>query len=49
MSADDARKLVNEGRTDLIENFVSKRGSNFSAYLVLSDDKKKANFEFPPR
>jgi DNA topoisomerase-3 len=49
MTAEDARKLVDEGRTDLIENFVSKRGSAFSAYLVLSDDKKKANFEFPPR
>ncbi|MGH8021436.1 MAG: DNA topoisomerase 3, partial [Opitutaceae bacterium] len=49
MSAEDARKLVDEGRTDLIENFISKRGSAFSACLVLSDDKKKANFEFPPR
>ena len=33
----------------LIEGFVSKRGSNFSAYLTLAKDKKKAEFEFPPR
>ncbi|BET68124.1 DNA topoisomerase III [Opitutales bacterium ASA1] len=49
MSPDDARKIVNEGRTDLIEDFVSKRGSKFAAFLVLSGDKKKADFEFPPR
>ncbi|MGC4074337.1 MAG: topoisomerase C-terminal repeat-containing protein [Nibricoccus sp.] len=41
--------LSEEGKTNLIEGFVSKRGSNFSAYLVLSKDKKKADFEFPPR
>jgi DNA topoisomerase-3 len=41
--------LGEEGKTNLIEGFVSKRGSNFSAYLVLSKDKKKADFEFPPR
>jgi DNA topoisomerase-3 len=37
------------GKTGLIEGFVSKRGSNFSAYLTLAKDKKKAEFEFPPR
>jgi DNA topoisomerase-3 len=41
--------LVELGKTGLIEGFVSKRGSNFSAYLTLSKDKKKAEFEFPPR
>ncbi len=49
ISAEDAERLVETGKTGLIEGFVSKRGSNFSAYLTLSKDKKKAEFEFPPR
>ncbi len=49
ISAEDAERLVELGKTGLIEGFVSKRGSNFSAYLTLSKDKKKAEFEFPPR
>ncbi|MFL6543304.1 MAG: DNA topoisomerase 3 [Chthoniobacterales bacterium] len=47
--AEEAERLVQVGRTGLIEGFVSKRGSNFSAYLKLAKDKKKAEFEFPPR
>ncbi|MFM1851608.1 MAG: hypothetical protein RIS54_1292 [Verrucomicrobiota bacterium] len=46
---DEVRKLVTDGKTSLIEGFVSKRGSNFSAYLVLGPKKDKADFEFPPR
>ena len=49
LSAEDAERLVELGKTGLIEGFVSKRGSHFSAYLTLSKDKKKAEFEFPPR
>jgi DNA topoisomerase-3 len=49
ISAEEAERLVELGKTNLIEGFVSKRGSNFSAYLTLSKDKKKAEFEFPPR
>lgn len=49
ISAEDAERLVELGKTGLIEGFVSKRGSHFSAYLTLSKDKKKAEFEFPPR
>ncbi|MBA3961407.1 MAG: DNA topoisomerase 3 [Chthoniobacterales bacterium] len=49
ISAEDAERLVELGKTGLIEGFVSKRGSNFSAYLTMSKDKKKAEFEFPPR
>jgi DNA topoisomerase-3 len=41
--------LVKHGKTPLIDAFVSKRGLPFSAYLVLSADKSKAEFEFPPR
>ncbi|MFT3781400.1 MAG: DNA topoisomerase 3 [Nibricoccus sp.] len=47
--ADEVLRLLEDGKTSLIEGFVSKRGSNFSAYLTLSKDKKKAEFEFPPR
>ena len=49
ISAEEVERLMELGRTGLIEGFVSKRGSNFSAYLILSKDKKKAEFEFPPR
>ena len=49
ISAEEVERLVELGKTGLIEGFVSKRGSNFSAYLTLSKDKKKAEFEFPPR
>ncbi len=49
ISAEDAERLVELGKTGLIEGFFSKRGSNFSAYLTLSKDKKRAEFEFPPR
>jgi DNA topoisomerase-3 len=46
---DEVRKLVEEGRSGLIENFVSKRGNKFSAFLVMSQKQDKAEFEFPPR
>ncbi len=41
-------KLLNDGRTDLLKNFISKAGRPFPAYLVM-DDSGKATFEFPPR
>ncbi|HEX2101443.1 MAG TPA: DNA topoisomerase 3 [Candidatus Synoicihabitans sp.] len=47
--AEEVERLVADGRTGLIEGFVSKRGAKFSAYLVLSKNKAKAEFEFPPR
>ena len=43
------QQLLADGRTDLVEGFMSKAGRAFSAFLVLSKDKKKADFEFPPR
>lgn len=45
----EVQRLLTEGRTNLIENFVSKRGNKFAAYLVLSPKQDKADFEFPPR
>ena len=42
-------KLLAEGKTDLLETFVSsKSGRPFAAWLVL-DDNGKVTFEFPPR
>ena len=41
-------KLLKEGRTDLIPNFISKRGRPFKAYLVLKPD-GDVGFEFEPR
>ncbi len=47
--AEEVERLVEMGKTGLIEGFLSKRGSHFNAYLKLANDKKKAEFEFPPR
>jgi DNA topoisomerase-3 len=49
LPVEEVKRLLDEGRTGLIEGFVSKRGAHFKAYLVLSDDRKKAEFGFPPR
>ncbi len=46
---EEVKALVTRGKTGLISGFVSKRGLPFSAYLVLSPDKAKTEFEFPPR
>jgi DNA topoisomerase-3 len=47
--AEEVERLVETGRTGLIDGLMSKRGTTFSAYFVLSGDKKKTEFEFPPR
>jgi len=46
---EEVLKLLEEGRTDLIPGFMSKRGLPFGAFLVLSKTGVKAEFEFPPR
>jgi Zn finger protein HypA/HybF involved in hydrogenase expression len=43
-----ATRILAEGRSELLTNFISKAGRPFPAYLVL-DDTGKVNFEFPPR
>ena len=45
---EQAQKLLETKKTDLLPNFISKTGKPFSAYLVM-DDKGKVTFEFPPR
>jgi DNA topoisomerase-3 len=47
--SNEVKELLAEGRSSLIENFVSKRGNKFAAHLVLSAKKDKAEFEFAPR
>ena len=49
ITREEADALLKDGKTPLLEGFVSKRGSKFAAHLVLSKTKVKADFEFPPR
>ncbi|MEY2879226.1 MAG: hypothetical protein RLZZ15_1606, partial [Verrucomicrobiota bacterium] len=42
-------RMLETGRTELIQGFISKRMLPFSAYLVLAKTGTKAEFEFPPR
>jgi DNA topoisomerase-3 len=42
------RKLLMEGKTELLQRFISKKGRPFSAYLVRGPD-GKVGFEFAPR
>jgi DNA topoisomerase-3 len=46
---EEVRQLLETGRTNLIEGFISKRLTPFSAFLVLSKTKSKTEFEFEPR
>ncbi len=49
LGEEQIRKLLENGKTDLIENFRSKRTKKyFSAYLILKDN-RDIGFEFPPR
>lgn len=45
---EQAIKLVETGKTDLLPRFISKKGRGFSAFLVL-DEKGKVGFEFEKR
>ncbi len=49
ITPEEVKELLAQGKSPLIENFISKRGNKFAAYLVLSPKKDKAEFEFPPR
>ena len=45
---EQAQKLLEKRKTDLLSQFISKIGKPFAAYLVL-DDAGKVTFDFPPR
>ena len=52
ISPDEMRALLGEGKTGVLEGFVSKKtGRPFKAHLTmdLKDDPGKLGFEFPPR
>jgi DNA topoisomerase-3 len=48
ISREQMIKLLKAGRTDRMDQFISKYGKPFPAFLVLGDD-GKVGFEFPPR
>jgi DNA topoisomerase-3 len=48
IDATQAKKILADGKSDLIEKFISKAGKPFPAYLVM-DGKGKITFDFPPR
>ncbi|MGB0475323.1 MAG: DNA topoisomerase [Candidatus Poseidoniaceae archaeon] len=43
----EAKSILIDGKSPLIEDFISRRGRPFPAYLVLEGN--KVGFEFPPR
>ncbi len=43
----EAKSILVDGKSPLIEDFISRRGRPFPAYLVLEGN--KVGFEFPPR
>lgn len=48
MTREEMAKLLNTGKTDLLQKFISKKGRPFNAFLVLGKD-GKVSFEFEPR
>lgn len=46
---EEVEALLTKGRTELIEDFVSKAGRPFSAFLVMNTEENKVEFEFPER
>jgi len=50
ITPEQARKLFAEGKTDVIEGFISRKTKRpFSAFLLLDSKTGKLSFEFPPR
>ena len=49
MQREEVTKLLETGKTDLLEKFISKKGRPFKAYLVWNEKKKQTAFEFEPR
>src|SRR5207249_5850382 len=45
---EQVKKLLETGRTDLLERFISRKGRPFKAFLVVTD-KKDVGFEFEKR
>ena len=45
---EQARKILADKKSDLLEKFISKAGKPFPAFLIM-DKKGKITFDFPPR
>ncbi len=48
ITEENITQLLSQGRTELIEGFISKKKRPFDAFLVLAKN-GKVSFEFPPR
>lgn len=48
ITGDHIRQLLDDGKTELITNFISKKKRPFDAYLLMNKS-GKITFEFPPR
>jgi DNA topoisomerase-3 len=48
IESEQMRKLLENGRTELLHRFISKKGRPFSAYLVKNSE-GRVGFEFAPR
>lgn len=48
ISIENVQQLLTDGKTELIEGFISKKKRPFDAYLMM-DKKGKVTFDFPPR
>ncbi|MFW2365671.1 MAG: DNA topoisomerase III [Desulforhopalus sp.] len=48
ITEDNIRQLLSDGKTELIEGFISKKRRPFDAYLILAKN-GTIRFEFPPR
>ncbi len=47
ISPEEAKVIMTNGKSDLLEDFTSKRGRPFKAFLVIENTRVK--FDFPPR
>ena len=47
ITAEEAKIILTDGKSQLLEDFTSKRNRPFSAFLVVTGN--KISFEFPPR
>ena len=47
ISPEEAKYILANGKSELLEDFISKRGRPFKAFLVR--DNNRIKFEFPPR
>ena len=47
ISKDEAKDIFTKGKSELLDDFISRKGRPFKAFLVL--DNNRVKFEFPPR